>query len=338
MKDMNWEIVGDLLRLTVLGGLGAAGIIAVLLWKKNRASRVTFIRFVIQAIALAAIFYVLSYTVAPATGGSPPILFLYVMIVIFAMTIFLGRVFCGWLCPFGFIMDIESQIRRAAKIRYRIIPDKLNVALHKARYVILLFFLLLPVGLWFLDPEPIMVSPLMAQLLAGHYRPYSILLDPLIPFIVPWKGQIIVDQANLTYPYALDIITYAGANIGQILAIAFVGATLTGAFAVRRVWCRFCPTGASLGVVNRFKGFKWAPMLHIDKDEEKCTKCGVCKRVCPVQVTEVYEQKGGKIATSQCMVCARCVEMCPYEGTLKVKLGSKTLFKSRNWLEPSKTE
>jgi ferredoxin-type protein NapH len=94
----------------------------------------------------------------------------------------------------------------------------------------------------------------------------------------------------------------------------------------------------SLAVLNRFRGFKWAPALHIDKNEEKCTKCGICKRVCPVQVTEVYEQKGGKIDTSMCMLCMRCVEMCPYEGCLKVNLGGKTVFKSRNWLEPSTIE
>ncbi len=199
---MGLEIIGDVLRLTVLAGLGVAGILAILIWKKNMSTRVTFLRFVIQAIALAAIFYVLSYTSA-TDGGLPPILFLYVLIVIFAMTIFLGRFFCGWLCPFGFIMDLESLVRKALKIRYRIIPDKLNIILHQSRYAILLFFLLLPVVLWFLDPQPIMVSPLMAQLLAGHYRPYSILLDPMIPFIVPWKGQVIVDQVNLTYPYAL---------------------------------------------------------------------------------------------------------------------------------------
>ena len=335
---MAFEIVGDLLRLIVLGGLGVAGIIAILVWKKNLATRVTFLRLVIQSVALAAIYYVLSYTIAPVTGGLPPILLLYVLIVIFTMTLFLGRLYCGWLCPFALIMDLESFLRKALKIRHRIVPDKLNRILHQSRYVILVFFLLMPVILWFLDSKPIMVSPLMAQLLAGHFKPYSILLDPLIPFIVPWKGQVIVDQINLTYPYALDIINYAGANIGQGIAIAFVGLTLAGAFLIRRVWCRFCPTGASLAVVNRFKGFKWAPLLHLDKDEEKCTKCGVCKRVCPAQVNEVYEQKGGKIQTSQCMLCARCVEMCPYESTLKIKFGKKTLFKSRNWLETLKNE
>ena len=335
---MGLEIIGDLLRLTVLAGLGVAGILAVLLWKKNMSTRVTFLRFVIQAIALAAIFYVLSYTIPPLSGGLPPIQFLYVLVIILAMTLFLGRFFCGWLCPFALIMDLESLLRKALKIRHRTIPDKLNRILHQSRYVTLLFLLLLPIVLWFLDPQPIMVSPLMAQLLAGHYRPYSILLDPLIPFIVPWKGQLIVGQINFTYPYALDFITYVGANIGQVIAIVFVGLTIVGSFFIRRVWCRFCPTGASLAVVNRFKGFKWAPIVHIEKDEEKCTKCGVCKRVCPVQVNDVYEQKGGKIQTSQCMLCGRCVEMCPYEGTLKVKLGKKSLFESRNWLEPTKSE
>jgi len=272
---MAGEIIGDLLRLTVLSGLGVAGILAVLIWKKNMSTRVTFLRFVVQAIALATIFYVLSYTIPPITGGLPPILFLYVLIVILSMTIFLGRFFCGWLCPFALIMDLESLLRKALKIRHRMIPDKLNRILHQSRYVILLFFLLLPILLWLLDPQPIMVSPLMAQLLAGHFRPYSILLDPLIPFLVPWKGQVILGQVNLTYPYALDFITYLGANMGQVIAIVFVGLTLVGSFMFRRVWCRFCPTGVSLGVVNRFKGFKWAPMLHINKDEEKCTKCGI---------------------------------------------------------------
>ncbi len=327
---MSLQILGDALRLTVLAGLGIAGIIAILIWKKNLATRVTFVRFVIQAVAFASIFYIFSYTIP----------LLYVLITLFVMSLFIGRFFCGWLCPFAFIMDLESLLRKALKIRHRIIPERLNKALHKSRYIILLFFLFLPIALWILEPPPnIDFAVLEAQLLAGPFRPYSILLAPMIPLIVSWTtAPLIVNGINFSYPYVQDIITWAGTNPGQIISIIFVGLTLVGSFLVRRVWCRFCPTGASFGVLNRFKGFKWAPLLHINKEEEKCTKCGVCKRVCPVQVNEVYEQKGGKIQTSQCMVCARCVEMCPYEGTLKVKLGNKTMFKSRNWLEESKSE
>jgi polyferredoxin len=113
---------------------------------------------------------------------------------------------------------------------------------------------------------------------------------------------------------------------------------VAGSFFLRRFWCRFCPTGASLAIVNKFKAFKRVPALYIDKEEEKCTKCGICKRVCPLQVTEVYEQKGGKINTSMCMLCFRCVEMCPYEDCLKVKFAGKTAFKSRNWLKPPESE
>ncbi len=327
---MIWDIIGDILRLTVLAGLGVAGIIAILIWKKNLSTRVTFLRLVIQAISFAAVFYVFTYTFP----------LLYVLIVIFGMSLFLGRFYCGWLCPFALIMDLESLLRKALKIRHRIIPDKLNRILHQSRYIILMFFLFLPIALWLLEPPPNTdFAVLEAQLLAGPFRPYSIILAPLIPLIVSWTtAPLIIGGINFSYPYVQDIITWAGTNPGQIISIVFVGLTLVGSFFVRRLWCRFCPTGVSLAVVNRFKGFKWAPMLHIDKDEEKCTKCGVCKRVCSVQVNDVYEQKEGKIQTSQCMLCARCVEMCPYEDTLKVKLGNKTLFKSRNWLEPSKSE
>ena len=327
---MAGELIGDLLRLTVLAGLGVAGIVAILLWKKNLAMRVTFLRFVIQAVAFAAIFYIFTYsTVIPM---------LYELIILFAITLFIGRFFCGWLCPFALIMDIESLLRRTLKIRYRLIPDKLNIALHKGRYLILLVFLLLPAVLWLLDPQEILVSPLMAQLFAGHFRPYGILLDPMIPFIVPWTGPLNIGGVNLSYPYAQNIITFTGEELGQIFAIAFVAVTLIGGFFIRRAWCRFCPTGISLAAINQIKAFRKVPLVYVDKDEEKCTKCGVCKRVCPVQVNEVYEQKAGKIATSQCMLCARCVEMCPYEDALKINVGNKTVFRSRDWLQLPKVE
>jgi NAD-dependent dihydropyrimidine dehydrogenase PreA subunit len=203
-----------------------------------------------------------------------------------------------------------------------------------------LVFLLIPVGFWIATPDPLLASTLMLEKLAGHFRIYNVLIDPMIPMVVPWSNTATINVAtlNLAYPYAQNIIAFTAEGIGQYIAVAFVIVTLVGAFLIRRVWCRFCPTGASIAAINQFKGLNKVPLLFVEKNEQKCTKCGVCKRVCSVQVNEVYEQKAGKILTSQCMLCARCVEMCPYEDALRLKLGNKTVFKSRNWLEQPRTE
>lgn len=329
------EILAEILKITVLAGIALAGILVILIWKKGLATKVTYLRFVIQAVSFAAIFYIFTN----------PIQLLYVIIVIFLMPLVLGRFFCGWLCPFALYMDLITVVRKIFKIRHRNLPDKLNKFLHNFRYVILLFFLILPIILALIDPPPSFdFAVVLALILAGPFKPLSVLLGPIITLIVPWKGPLEISGLYFSYPYIQEILDYSsgidylGGILGSTIAVVFVALTVAGSFFVRRVWCRFCPTGSSIAIVNRLRGFKWAPMLHLDKDEEKCTKCGICKRVCPVQVTEVYEQKGGKITTSMCTLCLRCVEMCPYEGCLKVNMAGKTIFKSRNWLEPTESE
>src|SRR4030067_205796 len=325
---MAMELLGDSLRLTVLTGLGIAGVIAVLIWLKNLTRRLTYQRFVVGALSLAAIFYIFTFTE----------LWMILLIgVILIMTLFLGRFFCGWLCPFGFYMDLISQLRKVTKVRYRLLPEKLDGVLNRLRYVFLAFFLILP---FLLGPiEPWQWS--FGFFLTGPFKPISVLLGPQEPLIIPWKGVLDIGGINLSFPYVTPIAFYSSANFTGISdlvwinALIFVALTVVASFFVRRFWCRFCPTGSSLAV--RFRG-KSSAVLHINKDEEKCTKCGICKRVCPLQVTEVYEQKGGKITTSLCMLCLRCVEMCPEKDCLKFKAGRKTLFKSRNWLESSQSE
>jgi polyferredoxin len=326
---MIMELIGEILKLTVLAGLALAGILVILIWKKGLATKVTYLRFVIQVVSMVAVFYLFTY----------PVWQLLVLVVILIMPIVLGRFFCGWLCPFGLYMDAITLIRKAFKIRYRNLPDKLNKFLHNFRYVLLLFFLILPFILSLIEPpKTLALGTLMALLFAGPFEPLRILLGPVIPLIVPWKGPLEIGGLYFSYPYIQEVIYYSSGIFVSINALIVLALTVVGSFFVRRVWCRFCPTGSSIAIVNRFRGFKWAPVLHLNKDEEKCTKCGICKRVCPLQVTEVYEQKGGKIMTSMCMLCFRCVEMCPYEGCLKVNMAGKTIFKSRNWLEPSESE
>jgi polyferredoxin len=103
--------------------------------------------------------------------------------------------------------------------------------------------------------------------------------------------------------------------------------------AYRRFWCRICPLGGLTALFSAHRPFNKIALTKLVKNEEKCTKCGICKRVCPTEVSEIYEQKGGDVTKSNCMLCMRCVEMCPYEGALEAKFAGKTICKSRNWLK-----
>jgi polyferredoxin len=313
------QIVSEILKLTVLAGLGLAGDLVILIWKKDLTAKVSYLRIIIQIVSVIAIFYLFTYA----------IWMIFLLAIILIMTLFLGRFFCGWICPFGLYLDLITLLRKSLKIRYRNLPEKLNKSLHILRYALLVFFLILP---FLLSPIHPWQWPL-ALFLVGPFKPISVLLGPLEPLIIPWKGGIEFFGLDFSYPYFSDILYYSSGIFVSINFLVFALLTLASSFVVRRFWCRFCPTGASLAIVNRFSGFKWAPIIHINKEEEKCTKCGICKRVCPLQVTEVYEQKSGKVKTSMCMLCFRCVEMCPYQDCLKIKVAGKTVFKSRNWLQ-----
>jgi formate hydrogenlyase subunit 6/NADH:ubiquinone oxidoreductase subunit I len=57
--------------------------------------------------------------------------------------------------------------------------------------------------------------------------------------------------------------------------------------------------------------------VSLHKDPKKCTRCSMCHRVCPVDVTEVWkEMEKTEVTVSECILCMRCVEVCPEDGCL----------------------
>lgn len=253
---------------------------------------------------------------------------------VIVLSILLGKFFCGWICPFGLYMDLLTRFRKALKIEHRNLSERFNERFHQLGYVILALLIILSV---------IFSSQAIAgaQLVPGTEKGGFVYTYFSMPFcqVCPMKPLCVMLQTSvgLMRPeWLTEATTGDFYQLGFYLTslnLFVLGVVTVAAFFYRRAWCRICPLGALIALFNRFPPFKRFAGIRLDKAEEKCTKCGVCKRVCPTQVTEVYEKKGGDVTASKCLLCMRCVEMCPYEDALKVKVAGKTVLKSRNWLK-----
>ncbi|MDR2700020.1 MAG: 4Fe-4S binding protein [Nitrososphaerota archaeon] len=251
-----------------------------------------------------------------------------------------GRGYCGWLCPFGLFQDVLTRIRKATKLQHRSFSESTSKKLSQSRYIIIAIFLILSVifGSYYifgteLIPGTIAGGPggTEAGIVSSINEPYC-LICPMRPFCSLVQAGI----GSMNFEYISQIVYGPFGIIGGYyssisLTVLIIVIILTIAY--RRFWCRVCPVGALTGLFSTFTPFKQIALTKLDKDEHKCTKCGVCKRVCPTQATAVYTKKGGDVMESKCILCARCVELCPHDDALKIKFAGKTVVSSRNWLE-----
>ena len=57
-------------------------------------------------------------------------------------------------------------------------------------------------------------------------------------------------------------------------------------------------------------------MIYVDG--EKCSGCGACEDVCPVEAVRVSDEGVARIDQDRCNECEACVEACPNEAILVV--------------------
>lgn len=77
---------------------------------------------------------------------------------------------------------------------------------------------------------------------------------------------------------------------------------------VRRLWCRsLCPLGGLYALLGRL-----GPVA-VAYDRGRCTRCGVCRRVCfvPEVLAPSLDQGEGRIHSGDCSRCGACVGACP---------------------------
>ncbi len=198
-------------------------------------------------------------------------------VVTIVVTLLFGRVFCGWICPFGTLHQFIGWLGAKHKtFAQRVRANQYHPAQTIKYY--LLVFLLVAGGISTLVP------PLRAvignALLTG-------LLDPI---------PMVTRSISLGFFPLGDGRLYHGAWVIGLIFVAFLLLNLW----IPRFYCRFvCPLGALLGVIAR------PALWRIGKVEGECAGCEMCENNC-----EGACDPFGKIRTSECLVCLNCLEAC----------------------------
>ncbi|SHL28736.1 4Fe-4S binding domain-containing protein [Desulfatibacillum alkenivorans DSM 16219] len=211
-------------------------------------------------------------------------------ILVLALTLLFGRIYCSFLCPLGAFMDWVIAIRRRIS----------NLKFKYAKPGILRYFILagIAVSLLFgsmhliniLDPYSIFARSAQALV-----RPLAIGLNNLIAQAAELAGYYGV----VPYPFSLPPLPVLGAIMAWLALVVWMAA------ARGRLYCNtLCPVGAFLGLASRFSVFK------ISMDEEKCIQCGACSKRCKASCMDVENKT---VDASRCVMCLDCLSLCPVD-------------------------
>ncbi len=104
---------------------------------------------------------------------------------------------------------------------------------------------------------------------------------------------------------------------------ALFGFIIIAALAVRQPFCRICPLLSWNALFQRL-----SPMRLVKKPYEKCAKCGVCEKACPMDIHEIGREHGSKAFHEDCTMCGRCAEFCPDDDVIQLRFFGFKLFGS----------
>jgi polyferredoxin len=222
---------------------------------------------------------------------------------VLCVTFFFGRIFCGFICPFGTIHHLIGTIKPALKGQ-RMVEANIKKPDQRFKYFLLIALLL---------------AALLGLNLSGLLDPISFLFRSLALAVFPGLGIGLKEFFDLMAQSdlkALNFISYgAEITVSPIFGYGYKsyqsGWLIGGLFLLiilinrirPRFWCRtLCPLGALLGVFARFS------FLRLEKDIEKCTDCKLCLKSCQGAATPI---PGEQWETSECLFCFNCFNACP---------------------------
>jgi len=209
---------------------------------------------------------------------------LLVLGVIFLTASTVGKLFCGWACPFGMVQDFLSYL----PVKKQRISQSTSSSLKDVKWAVLGFSILSTIVVSYrrgtnLDETPFGIF---------SDSPFSVLspsstLFTYIPWMVMWKPNVLATIGGMGW-----------------LKMAILLMVLVPSAYIPRFFCRFfCPLGALFEPLSKFKTLK---IMRSKAPKEELNR--LLADVCP---TGVQVGDADFIDSPQCIHCGKCVTDSP---------------------------
>ena len=172
------------------------------------------------------------------------------VVIIAALTVVFGRIYCSVVCPFGIFQDIVIWISRRKKVQ---VPD-----LPKLRYL---------------------TAGIIAGLLAGGCVFGLLVFDPYSDFgkvagLFPTGGGIVLVVITGLALWKRRIFCTAICPVGTVLGVLSKKSVFRLQISDKCVKCGKCAARCPVGAIN---------LENKSVDNERCIRCMACVSACPVE-------------------------------------------------------
>ena len=205
------------------------------------------------------------------------------IILIAAVTLLFGRIYCSILCPLGILQDgiafLTQRIKGKAHRRYRFLDTR------PVKYGVFLFVLIL-------GAAGVML-PLIALLPSSNF--FTIVSNVFLRFFCTTDPKVGTPSYFCANPPAAAFCF----SLGVFLIVAALAAWRG------RIYCNtLCPVGVVLSLIVQ------KPLYRIALSQEMCVCCGMCEAACK---GGAIDSKRKSVLAENCVMCFNCIPACKRE-------------------------